>query len=157
MRLRPELMPPKLDKKKVAKLAQLVEHIDGAQADECQAQVAEFNEQAGTTLAFDDFQGISASQDAETWVRTRLGEPHQRRLPDITRAELIELAHRVMEAEGSEPELAFWLGMLALNLPDPQISDLIYYPGEYFGDGDDSREMTAEEVVDTALARAGKP
>jgi len=31
------------------------------------------------------------------------------------------------------------------------LTDLIYWPGVYFGDGDNSREMTPKEILDTAL------
>ncbi len=34
---------------------------------------------------------------------------------------------------------------------NPRISDLIYWPGEYFGDN--SREFTPEEIIDIALSR----
>jgi hypothetical protein len=59
-----------------------------------------------------------------------------------------------MEADGAEHEINFWV--LALNIPDPRVSDLIFWPGEYFGDGDNRRELSAEQVVDIALSRAGR-
>lgn len=154
MELRPELMPPPLDEAKVARLAELASRIDGANPGQWEDELAEFNREAGTNLGFPDFQGIYGGQDHDTWVRKVLAERYQRRLPDITRAELVELVRRVMEAEGTEHEIDFWLDMLALNIPDPEVSDLIYWPGEYFGDGDNSRELTPDQVVDIALARA---
>src|SRR5262245_41507042 len=114
MDLRPELMPPALDAAKITRLAELAARIDGAHAGLWEADLAAFNAEVGTGFEFGDFQGIYGGQDHDTWVRKVLAVPHQRRLPDITRAELVELARRVMNAEGAEHEIQFWLNMLAL-------------------------------------------
>jgi hypothetical protein len=156
MEIRPELMPPALDAAKVARLAKLAAEIDGARPGQWEDQLAAFNAEAGTSFEFADFQGIYGGQDHDTWVRWVLAVPHKRRLPDITRAELVELARRVKKADGAEHEINFWLDMLALNIPDPRVSDLIFWPGEYFGDGDNRRDLSAEQVVDIALSRAGE-
>lgn len=153
MDLRPELLPQSLDEAKVQRLAQLAAAIDGARPGSMGDEVAEFNREAQTTLTFTDFQGIYGGQDHDTWVRQVLAAPYERRLPDVTRAELLELVRRVMENDGEEHEISFWLEMLALNIPDPRISDLIFWPGEYFGDGDNSRELSPEQIVDVARAR----
>jgi hypothetical protein len=147
-------MPPPLDEDRVARLAELAGRIDGARPGQWEEALAEFNAGARTTLAFRDFQGIYGGQDHATWVRMVLVEPYRRRLPDISRLELVELARRIMEADGEEHEIDFWLEMLALNIPDPQVSDLIFWPGEYFGDGDNARKLTPEQVIDIAEARA---
>lgn len=153
MKLRPELMPPALDETKVIRLAELAARIDGARPGQWEDELAEFNRAAGTSLAFSDFQGIYGGQDHETWVRKVLAQKCLRRLPDIRRAELVELARRVMEADGAEHEIDFWVEMLAVNIPDSQVSDLIYWPGEYFGDRDNTRDLTPEQVIDIAQAR----
>jgi hypothetical protein len=154
MILRPELCFPPLDEARVERLAQLAAQIDGAQPGQWEEELAEFNAEAGTNFDWEEFQGIYGGQDHVTWVRSVLAGPLKRRLSDITRAELIELARRVMAVDGAEHEVHFWLDMLALNIPDPRVSDLINWPGIYFGDGDNSREFTPEQVIDIALARA---
>ena len=151
--LRPELMPPALDEATVSHLAGLTAQIDGANPGQWEDELAEFNRLAGTAFEFIDFQGIYGGQDHNTWVRQVLGKPHHRLLPDITRAELVELTRRVRDANGEEHEIGFYLEMLALNMPDPQVSDLIFYPGDYFGH-DVERDLSAEEIVDIALSRA---
>lgn len=154
MELRPELMPPALDEAKVSHLAGLAARIDGANPGQWEEELAEFNREAGTAFGFVDFQGLYGGQDHDTWVRQVLAEPHHRLLPDITRAELVELTRRVREADREEFETGFYLEMLVLNIPDPQVSDLIFYPGEYFGD-DVDRDLSNEQVVDVAISRAG--
>jgi hypothetical protein len=145
-------MPPALDEAKVARLADLAAAIDGARPGQWEDLLDEFNREAGTSLHFADFQGIYGGMDHEVWVRNILSEPALKPIPDITRAELLELLRRVMTAAGKEHEINFWLGLLQANVPDKRISDLIFWPGEYFGDGDHSRELTPEQILDIAVA-----
>lgn len=155
MKLRPVLMPPILDESKVARLAELAAEIDCGRQDQTQDQLAEFNREALANLTFIDFQGIYGGQDHDTWVRQVLAIPYEQRLTDITKPELIEMVRRVMEADSPEHAISYWLHMLELNTQDSQISDLIFWPGEYFGDGDNTRELSPEQVVEITLRRAG--
>ncbi|WP_309398744.1 bacteriocin immunity protein [Cerasicoccus maritimus] len=63
--------------------------------------------------------------------------------PKLTREELIALVERIENAEGSENEIDRMIEVLEENVPDPNVSDLIFYPEE---------KMTAAQVVDKALA-----
>ncbi|WP_454866633.1 hypothetical protein [Pseudomonas umsongensis] len=151
MALRQELMPPHLCETKVARLANLAAQIDGANQDQTRDQLAQFNREAMTDLTSLDFPGIDEAQDHDTWVRQILMGPYERRLKDISQPEMIEMARRVMDADIPEHATCFWLQMLALNIPDARISDLFIWPGEYFSDGDDARELIPEQVIETAL------
>jgi hypothetical protein len=62
------------------------------------------------------------------------------------------LIRRISTADGKEHEIHFWLGLLEANLPDPRIADLLFWPGEYFGDGDNTRALSPEQVLTIALA-----
>jgi hypothetical protein len=156
MELRPVLMPPALDEAKVARLAGLAGHLDGAGPGQWEDELAEFNREAGTELKYEDFQKVYTWTDHETWVRIVLSRPAQRPIPDISRAELLELLRRICTADGREHEIDFWLGMLKANVPDPKVSDLLFWPGEYFGDGDNSRELSPEQILDIALSAGRK-
>lgn len=145
---------PKLDAKQVARLAKLADEIDGAEPGSVESEVEAFNREAGTTLAFLDFQGISGGQDHAEWVRNVLAAA--RKPPVLTRSEAVELVRRILQNEIADRDLEYWIDVLAENLGDSQFSDLVFWPGEYFGDGNDSRVMTAEEIVETSLARSGK-
>jgi hypothetical protein len=150
--LRPELMPPILDDAKVARLAARAAHIDGARPSQWEDDLAAFNREAGTHLVFADFQGIYGGTDHEIWVRTLLAEPAQKRVADISHEELLELIRRVATTDGKEHEVSFWMGLLEAKLPDSRISDLIFWPGEYFGDDDNTRQLSAEQILELALA-----
>ncbi len=61
------------------------------------------------------------------------------------REELVQLVQSIMDAVGTEEEQEEMLSILEASVPDPNVSNLIYYPP-------DSNELTAEEVVDRALS-----
>lgn len=49
------------------------------------------------------------------------------------------------------------MSLLEANLPCRNVSDLIFWPGHYFGDGDNSRDLTPKEILDIALAAGDEP
>jgi hypothetical protein len=147
MKLRPQLMPPALDGALVAHLARLADRLDGAQADQCDDELAEFNRLAGTALAFKEFQGIYKAVDPEDWVRGVLYRRSLKPIPDLSRAEMVEIVSRVM-ACGDDRD--FYVELFVLYCKHPSESDLIFWPNlvpELPGD----REPTAEEIADCAL------
>ena len=110
-------MPPVLDEPLVSRLTKYAEEIDCGHHEQTRSQVAAFNREAMTALEFIDFQGIYGGQSHDTWVRKVLATPYERRLTDVTKQELVELARRVMEDVGADHEVEFWLSMLAINIP----------------------------------------
>ncbi|HEY0726196.1 MAG TPA: hypothetical protein VGD41_19910, partial [Pyrinomonadaceae bacterium] len=71
---------------------------------------------------------------------------------DLTREEMLELVEAICNPKGNLPYSAFWIECLKVNTGDDRISELIFWPGEYFGDGDNARELSSEEILETALA-----
>ncbi|ANF95597.1 bacteriocin immunity protein [Paenibacillus bovis] len=61
----------------------------------------------------------------------------------MDREQLIALVNKIQSGEGSEQEQDDLLEQLQQNVPHPGVSDLIYW---------DKRELTAEQIVDEALA-----
>ncbi len=149
MELRAELRFPTLDDARVQRLAELASKIDGARPGEWEDELVEFNRLADTSLDFAVFQGFSGGMEHDTWVRTVLSEPFTGKPLELSRDEMLEIITRLCTAAGEEHELVFWIKLLERNL-DPRISDLIYWPGEYFGDGNNSRRMSPEEILETA-------
>ena len=76
---------------------------------------------------------------------------HQRGVVDVrdlTRDQLVELVRKIMVANGTEEEDDKLIEILEANVPHPRVLNLIYHPdAEGF-----TADLTAEEVVDTALA-----
>jgi len=71
---------------------------------------------------------------------------------DLSHVEMLELVQCLLEPRSGERRTSFWLACLAENTGNPKFSSLIYWPGSYFGDGDNSRELSAEEVLRIAMA-----
>ena len=61
----------------------------------------------------------------------------------MRRDQLVALVRRLQRAEGTEEEQATWLARVERNVPDPEVSDLIYHS---------PAAMSPEEIVDRALA-----
>lgn len=61
----------------------------------------------------------------------------------VDRAVLVDLVRKIAGAEGTEAEIQGYLSFACRYVPHPALSDLIFWP---------KREMTPEEIVDTALA-----
>ena len=157
MDLRKELLPPPLDESLVRQLAELAEQLDGCRSDRqnCRELLRQFHQLTGLSLTLRDFH-FSGAISADSFVREMVTAPPQRD-KEITDDELLEIIRRIIEADGSEHQLNYWLELLAVNIPNRQISDLIYWPGEYFGDGDHSRELAPKEILDLARQQRRPP
>ncbi len=61
----------------------------------------------------------------------------------VDRSHLVQLVKQIMAGEGTEDEIHERLMFVRKNVPDPYVSDYIFWP---------DRQMTAEEIIDRALA-----
>ena len=64
------------------------------------------------------------------------------------RDELIDLVNRIIDCQGTEQQINDWMDEFQSRVPHPAATDLIYHH---------ERELTAEEVVDLALAYRAVP
>lgn len=75
---------------------------------------------------------------------------------DLTEDEMLEMVDGVSGVTKSdELQRDYWIACLRANTGDQKISDLIFWPGSYFGDGDDARVMSSSEILATALRAGG--
>lgn len=70
---------------------------------------------------------------------------------DLLHEEMLELVEHICNGSGDEFQSEYWLECLRINTADDRISDLLFCPGEYFNDGNDSRVMSPAEILNTAL------
>jgi hypothetical protein len=78
---------------------------------------------------------------------------HSVQIPsDLSDSEMLELVQHLLRPSRDELRSSFWLACLKTNTGNPRVSDLIYWPGEYFGDGDNTRTLGAYEILQTAKA-----
>jgi len=59
----------------------------------------------------------------------------------MTREELVELVKKIVTVQGTEEEIDGMLELLKKNVPDPRVSNYIFYD-----------ELTPEQIVDKALS-----
>lgn len=152
MPVRPEFTPPKLDETLVAQFAELAAEIDGANPGEWEDKLAEFNRLAGTSHSFGEFQGVYGGEEHETYVRRLLVSQKTTPIENLSRAELIDVFAWLQSGPHSEIEHDFAIAQLEHHLNDPQVSDLLYWPGEYIGDKT-IQDLTPEQMADAALER----
>jgi hypothetical protein len=145
--LRPELVPPTLDKALVTRLARLADRLDGARPGQGDDELAEFNRLAGTALLVADFQGIYKAENPEDFVRRVL---FRRSLaPDarLSRAEMAEIVSRVM-ACGEDHD--FYLELFLVNCKHPSRTDLIFWPN-LVPELAKNQQPTPEEIAELAM------
>jgi hypothetical protein len=147
MELRPELTPPVLDETSIDRLAQLADRLDGAAEGQCDEELVEFNKLANTSLTLREFQGIYKAVAPEDFVRDLLYRRSVTQVPDLSRAEMVEIVSRLQTAD---EEHGFYLALFELYCKHPGGTDLIFYPDAILELSKD-REPTAEEIADCAL------
>jgi hypothetical protein len=149
--IRAALVPPVPDHERVRQLAelttQIIERYEMGQPYE--ALLEQFNSFVGGSYCYriSDFSAVDHAMDLEDWVVIVL-TPNPPHYPDILDQELIDIIRLVSNGSQPEWEQHYWLKFLARNIPNPNISDLIYWP---------DREMTSEEVLTEARKYRPKP
>lgn len=144
---------PNLDDNLVQRLAKIAERLDGGDETADVALLDEFNRLAGTSIPFSEFKGISAGEDHVDYVRRVLTDKATEPVPNLNRELLIEMFTKVLADPCDDAYLQYVFGTVRKTLGDNQISDLVFFPGEYFGDGNHQRGLTPELMADAVLER----
>lgn len=113
----------------------------------------DFNLHAGTEFDRKHFDGMGAPSEQRSWIEKSLLRVAAQKQNFISEDEILELIARLLDAKRySDREVYFWMETLDGFLRDPNLRDLIHYPGKYFGDSDNSRQMTPRQILDAANA-----
>ncbi len=75
---------------------------------------------------------------------------------DLSYDEMLELLERIVENAGDGPLLGYWACCLMTNTGEKRIETLIRAPELYFDDPSAARRLSAQEILDTALAAGRK-
>ena len=95
-------------------------------------------------------QSAFASVSHETFAKSQLVDWDD--LPDeIAEQEMLEMIELISAGKGDEFQHQYWIACLRANTGDDKISDLLFWPGSYFGDGNDARIMSPSEILTTAI------
>ena len=151
--MRPEIHNP-ADQQKLQQLLPLIEtvfylHESGQQYTNELNQISQF---LGRIIGKVDVLGAFASISASEFAK-RLAIDWRAIPEDLTDSELLELLDAICEVRGDQVALKYWVRCLAVNTGDDRISDLIFWPNEYFGAEYDGRELTSAEMLEVARRR----
>lgn len=142
---------PNLDDDLVQRLAEIAERLDGGDEVADAALLNEFNRLAGTSIPFSEFQGIYGGEDHVDYVRRVLTDRATEAAPNLNRELLTQMFAKVLADPCDDAYLQYVFTTIRKTLGDGQISDLVFWPGEYLGDGNNKRELTPELMADAVL------
>jgi len=151
--LRPILLKPPIDEIRLADVVAIVKivyrrHERGLSYE---SELAQLNELTGKQLGYRDICGAFGSVNEETYAHDVLSDtiayPN-----DLSQAELLTLLELVMNAEGEDWQYQYWLDLVELNTGCANLSDLIFYPEEYFGPDAPDHDLSAEEILAEATS-----
>jgi hypothetical protein len=152
--MRPELMEPVQDQEKLRQLLPLAEEVFRLhEAGQSYAQqLKEISRLAGRIVGQHAVLAAFGTADHEYFARKLLIDWDK--LPtDLTRAEMLEVLEQLCAVTASPDIEEYWLKVLEVNTGDDQLTNLIYWPGIYFGDSYDGRELSPAKMLEVALAR----
>jgi hypothetical protein len=152
-RLRP-LTPSREEFSEYTELSRQIEHAIEDRADVSEL-LARWNARAGRTYQLSDF-NYHGAIDRDTFVAEMLlGEPAL--VPDLNYEELREVLRSAVGNELSEAVASYFLNWLEANLPGANISDLIYWPNQWFNDDAMLQvELTPDQILAYAIAKSGR-
>jgi hypothetical protein len=147
---------PKLDEDLVQRLAKIAARLDGGDELADASLLDEFNQLADTDIPFSEFQGIYGAEEHIDYVRRVLTDRATEASPNLDREALKGIFAKVLADPCDDAYLQYIFTTIEKTFGDTQISDLVFWPGEYFGDGDNQRELTPELMADAVLERYAK-
>jgi hypothetical protein len=151
--MRPKLRDP-VDQDKLSQLLPLTNvvfqlHESGREYVE---ELKHISQLLGRIVSQIDVLGAFGSTDADGFAR-RLAIGWHTVPMDLSEPELLELFDAVCEVRGNQELLEYWVRCLALNTGDDRVSDLIFWPEQYFGAGYDGRERSPAEMLEIVLRK----
>lgn len=147
---------PTLDETLVRRLSEIAAMLDGGDALADRPLLDEFNRLAETNIPFSEFQGVSGGQEHIDYARRVLTAAQTPAVDTLSRDELVEMFTRILDDPSDSAYLAYVFTTIEKTFADSQVSDLVFWPGIYFGDGDNARERSPKEMADAVIARHGR-
>ncbi|WP_254510547.1 hypothetical protein [Anatilimnocola floriformis] len=132
---------------------------------DAQPLIDRWHEHADRRYEPDEFRTYWKAISKGTFVREALNPPAAFD-PQVTFAEALAVLDAVRRVETSQSAQTYYLHWLEKQFPDCRISDLIYWPDEWFGDASLFRNpdgsfksdvsLSGEEMLSYAMAKSGR-
>jgi hypothetical protein len=148
------LRPPPITDKEMAWYTELCRRIENRRHSD--DDLAAWNRRAGTEYEEAEFRSYYGSMEIDDFVAIMLmGVP--KLVPDLTYAELRDVLEAQLSATLSEAEVSYYLRWLEVNLPNADISDLLYWPDQWFRDETMLHvELSHDQILAYAMAKSGR-
>lgn len=118
--------------------------------------LARWNARANRAFAATEFTTYSGALSTTEFVEEALS-PQPRLVPDLTYAEALAVLESVMNAALGEAEHSYFLTWLGAQFPDSNVSDLIYWPAEWFGDRAAFRfKFSSDQLLQALMEYSGR-
>ena len=147
----------------VAHMCDLCDAIEDADDMNRDRLLAQWHEHAKRLCEAIEFKTYWKAIDKESFVREALN-PQPALVDDVTYPEVVAVYEFVASSEGTEDETSYYLAWLESQFPNSNVSDLIYWPDEWFGDASLFRdangafkpesELSTDEILAYAMAKS---
>jgi hypothetical protein len=74
----------------------------------------------------------------------------------LSKEEMLELLQALLAVKSSQDRSEYWLKCLELNTGEPELMNLIYWPGEYRNGEYAGRNLSPAEILDIALLNGNR-
>ena len=146
---------PQLEEGQVKLLADLASKIDGAINGEWEELLVTFNKNSGLdcVMKYEDFQGIYGAEAHDLFVRRLLALNKAVKVNNLTKDDISQTFEKILDGTLKEWQSSFLIESLSKSLNDPELQDIIYYPGEYLKSGDNSVQLSPIEMSEIVLKK----
>ncbi|MFO0905201.1 MAG: hypothetical protein U0939_19495 [Pirellulales bacterium] len=154
-------------KKAMLELRRLAQQIERAleRQEDAAPLLAQWNEQACREYAPSEFQTYWKSTDLDAFVREALC-PSPRKVDDLKYREALAVLKAMLEEGLTSAKQTYYLEWLEVQFPGANMSDLIYWPDEWFDDPSYVRnpdgsfnpdaQLTLDQLLAYAQAKSGR-
>jgi hypothetical protein len=156
--MRSSIADPIQDQVKLRELLPVAErvfalHEAGANYD---AELRALSRLLGRVVGQSEVNATFGTGDAEYFARRLMIDWHN--VPsDLSHEEMLELVEALCSANGNAAAQDYWIRCLEVNTGDDRISDLIFWPSEYFGESAENRSLSPSEMLNVALRKPASP
>ncbi len=136
------------------RLCELASLLDGPEDGETANLLAEFNRLAAVNLPHEEFRGVYGREDYETFVASVIARRAGGSAPVPSDDELREMLQRVLDDPCDDPAIARVVAVAQRHFGVSDLANAFFWPGTFFGHGDETRKPSADEILAEIRRRA---
>lgn len=139
----------------VRKIVEKIDECKEEEDPEIIELITQWNSHSTRAFEFHEFRDFYSYTDEKSFIKTAFHKPAY--VPDLSLTEVLALIDYVCGAEGDDADQNYALNLLEENFPNANVSDLIYWPNEWFQDETMLHvELSSEEIAAYLMKRSGR-